>query len=145
MDAKQIGQIILDTTKMLNTWDGVVDIALVGSALYMPAEEVGDVDFVVLLGDGYEALQYMSDTLGDGDGWDWCGEYDTAFGEWGAIRRENVNLMITHSRAFFDGFKMAAQVCKALRLQSKIERITVHRVVRDGMSADEARAVTGLM
>lgn len=145
MDAKQIGQIILDTTKMLNTWDGVVDIALVGSALYMPAEEVGDVDFAMLLGDGHEAMQYLEDTLKDGDDWDWCGEYDTALSEWGAIRRENVNLMITHSRAFFEGFKMAAQVCKVLRLQSKLERIAVHRVVRDCMSADEARAAAGLM
>lgn len=144
MDAKQIGQIILDTTKMLNTWDGVVDIALVGSALYMPAEEVGDVDFAVLIGDGHEAMQYLDDTLNEGDGWDWCGEYDTALGEWGAIRRENVNLMITHSLAFFEGFKMAAQVCKVLRLQSKLDRMVVHRVVRDGMSADEARDALGM-
>ena len=142
MDAKEVGQIILATTKDLQGWDGVIDIALVGSALYMPAEKIGDVDFVVLLAAGNDALQYIDDTIKDA-GWEWCGEYDTQGGEWGAIRSGPVNLIVTHSREFFDGFRAAAEVCKALRLGSKLDRMIVHRVVRDGLSADEARAAVG--
>jgi hypothetical protein len=116
----------------------VAEFALIGSAMYMPAEACNDVDFAVLTRDGVDAMGYLSQLCQSG--WDACGEeYDTQHGTWGAVRRDNINLMVTHDRAWFERYKTAMQVCKVLRLTRKDDRIAVCRVVRDGLSADEVR------
>ncbi len=81
-------------------------------------------------------MAYLSELIMQG--WDHCGEeYDTQHGTWGAVRRGDINLMVTHNRVFFDGYKRAMEVCKVLGLKRKEQRIAVCKVVRDGMSADE--------
>lgn len=120
---------------LIQTLPHVADSALIGSALYLP--EASDVDYAVMLADGVDALQYLTGMREHG--WELCSEYDTSLGEWGAARRGNLNLMVTHSRKFFDGYKLAMEVCKVLRLTSKDDRIAVCRVVRDGFSAEKVR------
>lgn len=123
---------------LLRDMPRVAEFSLIGSAMYMPAEACGDVDFAVLLKDGEDALRYLSELAVQG--WSHCGEeYDTQHGTWGAVRRDNLNLMVTHDRAWFERYKVAMQVCKVLRLTNKEDRIAVCRVVRDGLSADEVR------
>lgn len=135
MQAGEVTKAVIDGTSMLFTWGDVQEFALIGSAMYLPPEKVADVDFVVLLKPGREAMEYLSSL--SGDGWQPCGDYDTEGGLWGAVRRGDLNLMVTHDRAFYDGYKLAMEVCKVLRLENKDHRIAVCRVVRDRKSADQ--------
>jgi hypothetical protein len=115
----------------------VSEFSLIGSAMYLPAEAVNDVDFAVLLKDGQQAIGYIG-TL-EAQGWEWCGDYDGVGGTWGAVRRENLNLMVTHDRQWYEDYKLAMEVCKVLRLENKEDRIAVCRVVRDKLPAESVR------
>lgn len=118
---------------------GLVEFAMVGSALYMPETAVADVDFAVLVAPEFAVAQYTQELMADSTGWESCSEYATVGGmtmQWTAIRRGNLNLMLSNERKFFDGYKLAMEVCKALKLQTRAERITVCRVVRDGFTAE---------
>lgn len=115
------------------TMKGVLDFALIGSAMYI--QEAGDVDFAVLIDQSFNAVDYAAQMAGDG--WDNCGEYDGVGGIWAAVRRDHLNLMVTHSPKFFADYKTAMQVCKALDLRHKADRVAVCQIVRDGKTADE--------
>ena len=115
----------------------VEDFAVIGSASYLPAEMVQDVDFAVLLdGKRRHAGEYTSAMAANGD-WRLCGDYDTDKGLWFAVRRDNLNLMVTHDRGFFERYLAATEVCKHLKLMNKADRIAVCQIVRDGKTADE--------
>lgn len=111
----------------------VLDHALIGSAMYMP--DANDVDFAVLIDPKHNAIDYA--TSMHEDGWGQCGEYDGVGGIWAAVRRGNLNLMVTHDPRFFADYKTAMEVCKALKLKHKEDRIAVCQIVRDGMKAEE--------
>ena len=117
----------------VQTMKNVVDFALIGSASYMP--DASDVDFAVLIDKGCDAIVYVEKMALSG--WGKCGDYDGAGGTWAAVRREHLNLMVTHDPKFFVGYKMAMEVCKALRLVHKQDRIAVCQIVRDGKTASE--------
>ena len=112
------------------------DFALIGSALYRP--DAKDVDFAVMLRSGREAMP-TADRLCMGFGFEHCGEYDGAGGFWCSLRRGKLNLMLTHSRKFYDGYRTAMEVCKVLNVDRKDDRIAVCKVVRDGLTADLVR------
>lgn len=118
---------------LIPTLPSVLDFALIGSASYLP--EAGDVDFAVLIAPAINAVYYASQMVSDG--WGNCGEYDGVGGIWAAVRRENLNLMVTHDPKFFTDYKTAMEVCKALNLAHKQDRIAVCQIVRDGKKADE--------
>lgn len=118
---------------LIPTLPSVLDFALIGSASYLP--EAGDVDFAVLIDPAINAVDYASQMVTDG--WGNCGEYDGVGGIWAAVRRENLNLMVTHDPKFFTDYKTAMEVCKALNLTHKQDRIAVCQIVRDGKKADE--------
>lgn len=109
---------------------------LIGSASYMP-NEAKDVDFAVLLDEGQNAMRYV-DNLAI-NGWDRCGEYDIDKGTWSSVRKGNINLMITHDLVFYGGYLKATEVCKALNLRDKDQRILVCMIVRDNMCAEGAQ------
>lgn len=111
--------------------------SLIGSATYMPEGKVGDVDFAVLLEDDRNAIEYMSSMRADA--WMLCGEYDDKLCEWGAVRRGAINLIVTHSRTFYDGYLLATEVCKVLDLRDREQRVAVCQVVRDKKKAEEVR------
>ena len=118
---------------MIPTLPSVLDFALIGSASYLP--EAGDVDFAVLIDPAINAVDYAGQMANDG--WGNCGGYDGVGGIWAAVRRENLNLMVTHDPKFFADYKTAMEVCKALNLTHKQDRIAVCQIVRDGKKADE--------
>jgi hypothetical protein len=125
---------------MLRDWPRVTEFSLIGSAMYLPAESCGDVDFAVLVGDGTSYVDHIAELIAD-HGFQACGEqYECATGTWGAARRGNLNLIVTHDRAFYDGYKLAMEVCAALRLTDKKDRIAACKVVRDRMPASKVRA-----
>lgn len=117
---------------LINTLWNVRDHALIGSAMYM--EDAKDVDFAILIeGDAIDYTIRLHD-----NGWGICGDYCTGTGNWAAVRKGNINFMITHSSKFFEGYKTAMEVCKALKLADKNDRIMVCQIVRDGHSAEMA-------
>lgn len=112
---------------------GVLEFSLIGSAMFLPEEACQDVDFAVLTAGGAreDFLRLV------GEGWEDCAEqYDLQDGTWGSVRRGDINLMITSDKAWYDRYKLAMEVCKALRLTEKKDRIAVCRVVRDGWAAE---------
>lgn len=112
--------------------------ALIGSAMYLPAEKVGDVDFAVLLKSGNDASLACAELVRE-HSFEPCGDYDAEAGTWFAVRRGNLNLMVTHDRRWYEDYLLAMEVCKVLRLEHKDDRIAVCRVVRDKLSADAVR------
>lgn len=130
-----------DTAVMLNTDPTVLMFDIVGSGLYMPDPK--DIDFVVLI-DGGNALTWLPSTEGNQGSpdraWECCGElYDDQSQLWRAIRKGDVNLLVTTDRKWFDGCAQAAAVCAALNLQSKADRVRVHRVIREDYNWEAAR------
>ena len=113
----------------------VLDFTLVGSAVY--SKNPKDVDFAVLLYPNVNLIQYQEGMVKGG--WDSCANLDyLGMGStWFSVRQENINLIITTDQKFFDGYKTATEVCKALRLEHKQDRIAVHYIIRDGATADE--------
>jgi hypothetical protein len=49
-----------------------------------------------------------------------------------SFRKGNVNLIVTGDAEFFELNKRASDVCVALGLKHKDDRILVHKIVRDG-------------
>jgi hypothetical protein len=111
----------------------VLDSALIGSASYLPNPQ--DVDFAVLIGSGLDAMHY-AEAMHEA-GWELCSEYDGVGGTWAAVRHGFLNLMVTHDPKFFTGYRTAMEVCKALHLVRKEDRIAVCQIVRDGLTADQ--------
>lgn len=124
---------IAEAKEFLRTLPHIVDAAPIGSATYLP--NPADVDVAVLV--SCNAITFVASLVDEG--WRPCSNYDTQTGQWAAIRHGSVNLMVTHDQAFFDGYKRATEVCKALHLTHKSDRIAVCRIVRDGMTAEESR------
>lgn len=124
---------IIKGEALIRTMPQVLDFALIGSASYLP--DAGDVDFAVLVDPAANAVDYASKMVASG--WGNCGEYDGVGGIWAAVRQENLNLMVTHDPKFFADYKTAMEVCKALHLVHKEDRIAVCQIVRDGKKADE--------
>ncbi len=123
-------------TALVRSMPAVTGFALIGSASYLP-EQAQDVDFAVMLADGQHAVDYC--VALEPQGFTPCGQYDGVGGIWYAVRHGHVNLIVTHDRKFYDGYLLAMEVCKVLRLANKEDRIAVCQVVRDGMTADAVR------
>lgn len=113
----------------------VVAHELIGSAAYLP-EQAQDVDFAVLIHNLLDPLKYV-DALHE-SGWGKCSDYDTSTAAcWSAVHNGNLNFMITSSPDFFANYVKAMEVCKALKLTEKADRIAVCQIVRDGKKAHE--------
>lgn len=139
MNTSTLAREIAAGTEFLAKLPGVKAFRLIGSAMYLPAAQVNDVDFAVMLEDGRLCMNFTAEP--PFKGWKLCGDdYDIDGGTWCAIRKGDFNLMVTHSQAFYDGYIKAMEVCKALNLVNKTDRIKVCRIVRDGKTADEVAA-----
>lgn len=116
----------------------VTDSKMIGSASYMP-EAAEDVDYLLLVKGNAIALGGAMESVG---GWENCSDYEGVPENeslWTAIRKGFLNLMLTHDKAFFDKFVAATEVCKALKLTEKKDRVMVCQIVREGITADMAR------
>ena len=131
----------------LNGKPWVLEAALIGSAMFMPAEHVNDIDFAVRLQPG-RTVDDIADTLCEEDGWLSTGDYDTSTDNpemaWCSVRKGELNYMLTSSQEFYDKYVTAMQVCAALGLADKSDRMLVCRIVRDGRTANLAREELGL-
>lgn len=133
--AFDVGAAIAAGKALIAALPRVVDSAMIGSATYLPNPH--DVDFAVLIDPELNAVDYCGDLVNQG--WGSCGDYDGVGGIWAAVRRESLNLMISHDPVFFERYKVAMEVCKALRLEHKEDRVAVCAIVRDGKTAEQVR------
>ena len=133
MTQDEFDQALREAETFVRSFPGMRRAQLIGSGSYLPADQCNDVDFAMLVSgdrlmDSIERMWH--------DGWKDCGDYDTTDQfEWCALRRRNANVMVTRSQKFFDGYLLATEVCKVLRLTEKSQRIAVCKVVRDGILA----------
>lgn len=111
----------------------VLKFHLIGSAMYMP--EPRDVDFVVLIDAAHNAVDFTTDL--HHEEWGICGEYEGEEGIWAAIRKGPINLIVTHDAPFYEKYVVGMEVCKALKLEHREDRVAVCQIVRDGMTADQ--------
>lgn len=135
---------VLQGTEYLSKCAAVKEFCLVGSAIYHP--EPKDVDFLVYIEQtpdpdlGYDAL--AARFLLDGPYWyTLANEYDDQTGQWCALRSstfKDINLILTVDKGWYDRAKLANEVCHALKLMDKGDRVVVYRVVRDGDNAEMA-------
>lgn len=126
------------TRQLLHTHPGVQRYRLVGSAVY--CEDAKDVDILVLTQPEHTEFIGSTDAPNParwmfGSEWELCvGEYDDMDDKWGAIRKGPVNLIVTVDPDWFDRACTASDVCVALNLTRKRDRLLVWRIVRDGMN-----------
>ena len=107
----------------------------VGSYLIDP-ETAKDVDVLVLVSNACIVTDARWSF-----GKDWLlpdGEYDDRDDRWCAIRKGDLNLILTNDTDWYDRAALANEVCVALGLQDKGDRIVAYRVIRDGLSAAAA-------
>jgi hypothetical protein len=126
---------VFDTATMLARHKQVLAFDIVGSARY--SDDAKDVDILVLA----DYPDFCGARWMFGNTWTLCaGKYDDQTDKWGTLRKGNANLIVTVDRGWYDRMKVASEVCAALKLMDKGDRIVVHRVVRDGYDADGANA-----
>lgn len=124
----------IDTSSMLAKHAKVLKFCVAGSAIYHADPQ--DLDFLVLV----EGAGFISDAR-----WAFGSEWETVGGRyadqtdaWGSIRHGKVNLICTVDPAWYERAALANEVCAALKLMDKGDRVVTYRVIRDGYNAEQA-------
>lgn len=133
---KNVIQQVVETMRMLDNHTNVIQSQHVGSLL-IDGVEAKDIDFLVLM----DNTRVVTDARWAFGG-DWVlpsGEYSDTDDTWCAIRKGDINLILTNDARWYERCKLANEVCVALQVQDKKDRIRVYRVIRDGKSAEEVR------
>lgn len=128
---------LAEASAWLSVHQHVACHTVVGSALYR--DDAQDLDILVMLNEDYPdgIGLWVGEEIGEG----WSGSnYDTD-GSWIAVRKDNVNLIVTDDLEVYTKYNAASQVCMALSLPTKAQRMIVYRIVRDGMNAKTASLV----
>lgn len=119
----------------------VVRFQQIGSSLYHPDPK--DVDLLVLLNSEVDNTGPFNGRWSFGTGWDLpAGEYDEMDGTWYTLRNGDVNLIVTTDPGWYARALLANEVCCALRLMDKLDRVKVYRVIRDGKDAADCDGYT---
>lgn len=129
----QVDDAVSDISAALN--EMFDNCAHVGSSYIVG--EGADLDLVVLVtpGDLDEACAKLEDhaytftTSKDCSG---------AEDEFRTFRKGDVNVMLSDDEKWYYAFKQAAEVCRALQLREKWQRIAVHRVIMNNEDAETA-------
>ena len=141
MTPDQVKQTRADAEKFLSKTEGVIDHDLIGSAAWLPDPK--DVDYIVLIkedelsGADYTVTAFCNGLLPLG--FENCGDYEMAMNGWNAVRRGDLNLIVTAVEESYHAYRKAMIVCQALNLIDKKDRRMVCRILRDDMPIEEAR------
>lgn len=143
----------INVSRMLAYHPRVKNFQLVGSSL-IDEDTAKDLDVLVLT--DHAAFMSGSEDAGDGVtmscddhsarwafGTEWSvigGRYDDQTDKWGSLRSGDVNLIVTVDPEWYSRAVIANEVCCALKLLDKGDRIVVYRVIRDGYNAEQANA-----
>jgi hypothetical protein len=122
--------LLLASIEIVRPFDGVVlDYRFVGSReTCNPPPTDTDLDILILTND-FPVLRISLDI---------CGfvpdlGYEKLDKRFESFRREEVNLIVTESRGFFERFCEAARICKELNVKSKEHRILIHNLFLKGV------------
>lgn len=136
---KFLNEMVEWSARLLND-ESVRDFTIIGSASIEGYHDPKDLDFLVLMPptDGNIVSTHRwhfgpEFTLPEG-------EYEeTEDGHWCAIRKGNVNLILTTSQKWYNSCTLANEVVRGLRLTNKHDRKIVFRIIRDGADPEDAR------
>jgi len=93
-----------------------------------PPVEDTDIDTVVLVEDLSDALQAYS-----AEGWTYCGkDYEANMLDWFAVRKGKENHIVMKDLERFQHWITATELCRALNLLKKQDRILVFNTIVDG-------------
>jgi len=129
-----------------------VRLARVGSSI-IPNVKPKDFDILVCVAKSWEPLVKYLKTIKfeiEGNREEVSEDYPEDAG-FISMRRENVNFIITCDSLFFDTFKKASGLCKALRLKNRKDRVLVHKAIlrqSGSTNSEEKRAkhvIEGIM
>lgn len=98
-----------------------------------------DIDFAVLVNNQFYLQEQPEWLVGE-----WVREgADVYEGDsFASYRRGDINIIVMHDRDFYQKFLTAMEVCKVLKLQTRKQRVLVCRIVRDGMTAEQADSIS---
>lgn len=65
--------------------------------------------------------------------------YPICAGGFESFRKKDINLLVVDQLSTFMSWKMSAEVCKALNLSNRTDRVIVHRIIMDSCDSDSAR------
>lgn len=107
------------------------EAALVGSAYTMGAGQ--DIDLLLLV-DNKDVSRFTLTCKGAEVG----GSSDPLAMQdcWESMRLGKLNILLCDDEEFFEKWKTAAEVCKYLKLGIKQQRVDVHRIIMDGLTAE---------
>jgi len=138
---EQVRKVCADAERFLGATTNVIDFGLIGSAAWLPQPK--DVDYIVLIEDSDERGPDFSVTAFCNallpQGFENCGDYEMAMNGWNAVRRDDLNLIVTAVEDSYHAYRKAMIVCQALNLTDKKDRRMVCRILRDDLSLDEAK------
>lgn len=126
--------LIINAGIIVAGFKNILDYALIGSAAYL--EQINDVDIALLIEGNVFEWEAENCPIPE---YSRCGDYDKVAdsAKWTSVRKGFTNFMITNDRQFFEDYKTATEVCKALHLTEKSDRIKVCQIVRDKKKAEE--------
>lgn len=113
----------------------MLDAALVGSKYTADPKMANDSDVLVLVKDKAvartELISGFEDIKRGGS------ENEHQPDCWESFKVGKLNVLVTEDEEFFKQFKLAAEVCRYLKLQDKGQRVAVHMILMDGFVADQ--------
>ena len=118
---------------------GVITQSRTGSSYTCdPPVNDTDVDYLVLVQYLWDAILVLKDT-----GWILCEGKEGAYEDdndysitWYAVRRQNLNLILTADPGWYQRAVQATTICKRHNILDKDDRIIVFRWIRDGGDAE---------
>lgn len=103
----------------------------IGSSTYH--SDANDVDIMVMVPDK-QAYMELCHALG----FSYAPNANEYPGEWESMKKGDLNLLITADSDYYYASRTASDVCRALKLKTRKERVIVHRVIVDKMRHQEA-------
>lgn len=117
-----------DAVSSLTARTGVTRCDVVGSSLLGEEFKAQDIDLLVQIDTSFVVPATWSR--------DGASDVPSPFESY---REGEVNYILADCADWYDRMKMASDLAAELRLYNKRDRILLHRVVRDGMTVDEAK------
>lgn len=98
-----------------------------------------DIDFAVLVSDQFYLQEQPEWLVGE-----WMREGADVYegNSFASYRQGDINIIVMHDHDIYQKFLTAMEVCKVLKLQTRKQRVLVCRIVRDGMTAEQADSIS---
>lgn len=116
-----------ETNNFLHRLPVHMEASLVGSTYILG--EGNDVDIMWLVSDYQEATRLLIK-----DGYEYDKDYEDD--RFASLRKGEVNVIVTAEGLRYRNTLIAAEVCKYLKVWERDDRIAVHRIIRDGKTAE---------